>query len=129
MILGAALITVATACGGNDSQLPQVERGNAIYASNCQSCHGDVATGDGGLPEAPVHGPSGHTWHHADGQLADIVLGRFDYPGKTMPSFDGLLSEEEVSHVLAYFKTGWERDQVEFQEQVSKNWGAVQGGQ
>ena len=126
-VLVAALMAIAVACGTDDSLLPQVGRGEAIYKSSCQSCHGDATTGEGGLLFAPIHGPSGHTWHHADGQLVEIVLGRFDYPGKTMPSFEGALSETDVKAVLAYLKTGWESDQVEFQEQASENWESLQG--
>jgi len=52
----------------------------------------------------------------------EIVLGRLSYSGRTMPSFEGKLTEEQVLAVLAYFKTTWEADQLAFQAEVSRNW-------
>jgi cytochrome c5 len=86
LLLAASLVSVMVACSGGDDGPPgQVELGSIIYERECQSCHGDVATGDGALPGAPVHGPRGHTWHHADGQLAEVILGSVGFPWKTMP--------------------------------------------
>ncbi len=99
-----------------------VERGRTLYGEFCQSCHGNAATGDQAVPGAPSHGPEGHTWHHADGQLAEIILGQFDYPGRVMPSFDEKLNEEEVAAILEYFKTNWTAEQVARQAEVSQNW-------
>lgn len=124
----AAVLIVATAsctfeAGSNDAE---VQRGQSLYAENCQVCHGDAATGEGGIVNAPVHGPDGHTWHHADGQLTDIILGRLNFPGRTMPSFEGTLSEEDVYAILAFFKSNWESDQLAFQAEVSMNWETLQ---
>lgn len=69
-----------------------------------------------------MHGPEGHTWHHADGQLVDIILGRLDIPGTTMPSFESLLTEAEAMGILDYMKTGWYQNQLEAQREVSANW-------
>ena len=74
------------------------------------------------MPDTPVHGPEGHTWHHADGQLTEIILGTLNIPGSTMPSFEGILTEAEVMGILDYLKTGWYQDQVEGQREVSANW-------
>lgn len=101
---------------------PSLERGRALYGQWCQTCHGEAVTGAGGEPTAPVHGPQGHTWHHPDGQLEAIILGQFTYPGRTMPSFDSHLSEEEVAAILAYLKEGWTTEQREVQAEASRNW-------
>ena len=115
-------VVLGVACGDEAATLTATERGGSIYARHCQTCHGDATTGEGAVAGAPTHGPDGHSWHHADGQLADIILGRFTFPGKTMPSFEGVLKEEEVADVLAFLKNGWEPQQVEFQAEVSRNW-------
>jgi len=125
------ILTFTAACGGNGGASPspssdplQAQRGATLYAQNCQSCHGDAYSGQGRVSGVPVHGPSGHTWHHADGQLADIILGRLDYPGRRMPSFAATLTKSEVSDILAYFKPLWTPEQRDFQAEVSRNWDA-----
>ena len=75
---------------------------------------------------APVHGPDGHTWHHADGQLTRIILGQLVYPGRTMPLFEEILSEDDVTAVLTFFKSNWLSDQLDFQAEASKNWEGFQ---
>lgn len=97
-------------------------RGGEIYAQQCQACHGDAATGDEALPGVPVHSVDGHTWHHADGQLSQIILGELNYPGRTMPSFGEVLTEEDIEAILAFFKSNWRPTQRASQEEASRNW-------
>ena len=118
-----SLVTLA-ACGGGSSSSEDglIEQGTRIYAEDCLVCHGDARTGEGAVDNAPVHGPAGHTWHHPDGQLKEIILGTLDYPGKTMPSFAEKLTDGEIQAVLEYIKSNWESEQRELQEEVSRNW-------
>lgn len=116
-----AVTGLVAACGGQGSE-PDVDRGRDLYAENCQSCHGVAATGEGRAADVPVHADWGHTWHHADGQIVDIVLGGFTYPGRRMPSFEGTLEERDVEDILAYIKQGWTAEQRAAQEEVSRNW-------
>ena len=120
--MGALLIVALGACGGGGSSDDDlIELGRTIYAENCQVCHGEARTGRGGLANAPVHGPDGHTWHHPDGQLRELILGALDYPQKTMPSFVGRLTDSEVDAVLEYIKSNWDTPQLEWQAEVSRN--------
>jgi mono/diheme cytochrome c family protein len=120
------MLFLAVGCGVESKPTEEtdlsLERGRALYGKLCQTCHGEAVTGAGGEPAAPVHGPQGHTWHHPDGQLEAIILGQFTYPGRTMPSFDSQLSEEEVAAILAYLKEGWTTEQREVQAEASRNW-------
>ena len=120
--MGVVLIVAFGACGGGGSSDDDlIELGRTIYEKNCLVCHGEARTGRGGLANAPVHGPDGHTWHHPDGQLRELILGALDYPQKTMPSFVGKLTDSEVDAVLEYIKTNWDTPQLEYQAEVSRN--------
>ena len=113
-------VALAACGGGGSSDDDPVEVGRAVYEKNCLVCHGEARTGKGGLANAPVHGPEGHTWHHPDGQLRELILGSLDYPQKTMPSFVGKLTDREVDAVLEYIKSGWDAPQLEYQAEVSR---------
>lgn len=113
------LLLAGCSAGGNSSS---IAAGRIAYEANCAKCHGDAATGEWGLPDTPVHGPEGHTWHHADGQLMEIILGTLNIPDRTMPSFESILTEAEVMGILDYMKTGWYQEQVEQQREISANW-------
>lgn len=108
-----------------------VARGKDLYASHCASCHGADLQGqpewrrrmpNGRLP-APPHDESGHTWHHADGVLIDIVKNGM-VPGRTapqgyqsdMPAFGSALSDADVAAVLAYIKSTWPPQALAFQK-------------
>ncbi len=100
-----------------------IDRGEAVYAQNCASCHGLNLEGaadwrkpleDGSLP-APPHDTTGHTWHHPDFQLQEIIAkGGVLYNG-TMPGFAGQLSEQEVEAVLAFIKSHWGSEERAYQ--------------
>ncbi|MEC4721622.1 cytochrome c [Noviherbaspirillum sp. CPCC 100848] len=111
-----------------------VARGRSVYASHCAACHGARLEGqpdwrtrlsNGRLP-APPHDASGHTWHHPDNVLVDITRNGL-VPGKTapegyqsdMPAYAGLLSDEEITAVLAYIKSHWPPELLELQRKVT----------
>jgi mono/diheme cytochrome c family protein len=109
----------------------QLAHGEALYRANCQACHGDARTGEGGLPGVPVHGPSGHTWHHSDRNLTEIILDGSGEMGEMMrqmmgtpadaprmPAWRGKLSEGDVAAILAYIKAGWTPEQRRFQQET-----------
>jgi S-disulfanyl-L-cysteine oxidoreductase SoxD len=111
-----------------------VARGKPIYATHCAACHGAGMEGqpnwrvrrpDGRLP-APPHDATGHTWHHPDTVLVDIVRHGL-VPGRTapegyesdMPAYERVLSDADVLAVLAYIKSGWPAHALEAQKEVS----------
>ena len=126
----ALLIVGLAACGiGSSPEDALIKDGKATYERHCLNCHGEAGTGEGGLANAPVHGPDGHTWHHPDGQLKEMILGTFDYPKKTMPSFAGKLSDSDVDAVLAYLKSNWDSDHLAWQEEVTRKFEELNQGE
>lgn len=117
-----------------DPQLAQqIELGQQVYAANCAACHGPNGEGepdwqtpkeDGTYP-APPHDETGHTWHHGDGTLLQIIRGGGDslnIPNfkSNMPAFGDTLSDEEILAVLAYLKSRWPEEARQFQAEMSQ---------
>ncbi len=125
------LAAIWSACGGDsDTGLDErlIEQGKAVYERDCQVCHGDARTGAGATDNSPPHGRTGHTWHHPDGHLKAMILGTMEYEGKTMPPFEGKLTDEELDAVLEYIKAGWDGEQRAWQAEASRQWMEAQGG-
>jgi mono/diheme cytochrome c family protein len=102
-----------------------VARGEKLYLQYCASCHGINLEGkpnwkevqaDGSFPPPP-HDNSGHTWHHPDELLIEIIANGGDPNlGTTkMPGFGDQLTEAEIVAILDYIKSHWEREDREFQ--------------
>lgn len=97
-----------------------VTAGAAIYADACAACHGGALEGqqdwqirmeNGRLP-APPHDQSGHTWHHPDKLLIDIVTrGTAAIVGRgyesDMMGYADILTEAEIIAVLSFIKSTW----------------------
>lgn len=112
----------------------EIALGHQVYLEQCAACHGQNAEGqpnwkvpdaNGNLP-APPHDDTGHTWHHADGLLYEIIRDGFRDPLKppdsplTMPAFGDKLSDAEIRAVIAYFKSLWSEQSRLFQWQVTQ---------
>lgn len=112
----------------------EIALGRQVYLEQCAACHGQNAEGqpnwkvpdaNGNLP-APPHDDTGHTWHHADGLLYEIIQDGFRDPLKppdsplTMPAFGEKLSDAEIRAVIAYFKSLWSEQSRLFQWQVTQ---------
>ena len=114
--------------------------GRQLYLDNCAACHGADLEGQpdwrrplpsGRLP-APPHDATGHTWHHPDRVLREIILrGTAAVVGNgyesDMPGFEGLLTEAEVEAVLDYLKSEWPARERRHQERVTAADEAVGG--
>ncbi len=129
-----ALLVVAgllvSACGSSTAgSTPEgldsvrIDEGRALYEQNCATCHGLDLEGDpnwrsrgedGNYPPPPQDG-SGHTWHHSDQLLVDIVLRGSGLANSGMPQYAGLLTEDQVLSILEYFKSTWEPEERAFQ--------------
>jgi len=108
-------------------------RGRTIYyvTANCASCHGGPTGGDM-MDYPPKHNSNGHTWHHPQCELKQIIRDGGDEmtasmrdmmapPGATkMPAWKDKLSDADIDAVLAYIKTMWFSYQQEANDQVTQ---------
>ena len=127
-----ALLFAACGNGGaaTDPGPQQIETDMAVYNANCAACHGAQGEGEpnwkvpdaNGIYPAPPHDGSGHTWHHADALLLQVMREGSGMPKSKMPVYQDILSEAEMEAVLAYIKTFWEAEEVEFQQQMNEQW-------
>ncbi len=141
----AVILLVSSACsqvGGtssDDGVITAADRGSEtyelgqiVYNTQCAACHG--VNGEGQFPDAPMekdesgrygappHDDTGHTWHHHDDLLIQIVQeGGMGDPVNfyTMPAFDSILSDEEIEAVIAFIKTMWTSDQQARQHEAT----------
>ena len=114
-----------------DSAL-MIARGKIVYENNCISCHQVNLVGaenwkgidkDGHRKAPPLNG-AGHTWHHDDASLHNIIkygLVKFveNYEGK-MIGFEGNLKDKDIDSVLSYMKSFWSEDIYQQQINLSK---------
>lgn len=98
--------------------------GETAYNTYCAACHG--ISGEGQNPEdpyakdengkflAPPHNDTGHTWHHGDDVLIQIIneggMGDVQF-FNVMPAFGELLSADQIEAALTYIKTFWTEEQ------------------
>jgi hypothetical protein len=102
-----------------------VATGEKLYNQYCASCHGinlegvadwKIVLPDDSFPPPP-HDSGGHTWHHPDELLIDIIANGGDSSlfNTKMPGFGDQLSESEIVAVLDYIKNHWGQEEREFQ--------------
>jgi mono/diheme cytochrome c family protein len=132
LFIAVAFAACSEGSQSDPSNAKQVAFGAVVYERHCASCHGARLEGQpnwrerlpsGRLP-APPHDASGHTWHHADAALFDVVkrgMGPHAPPGyeSDMPAFGGTLSDEQIHAVLAFIKGRWPEGVREKQAKIS----------
>jgi len=123
VVMAMLMLLTSAACGGGG------EAGQQTYLDNCAACHGVVGEGQpnwqvvdaDGRYLAPPHDGTGHTWHHADGQLFRLVkfggasLNIPDFKSG-MPAFQDTLTDDEIKEVLIHIRTFWNDEERGFQK-------------
>jgi len=119
LLAGAAASASAWIAVRAQSETPG-ERGAALYAERCASCHGAALAGQpdwrhvnarGRLPAPPLDG-TGHAWRHADAELFQVIkfsLRDLAGPGyeTDMPAFAAELSDDDIRALVAFIKSRW----------------------
>lgn len=126
---------VHTALQADD--LVVVHAGEIVYRKHCAACHGAYLEGQAdwrkrdasGILRAPPHDATGHTWHHADDLLFEIVkygmaavIGDSEYRS-AMPIYENILSDDEIVAVLSFIKNSWPEEERSWQEEVNGSTG------
>ncbi|MBT3188001.1 MAG: cytochrome c [Anaerolineae bacterium] len=105
----------------------EIAQGKVTYNQYCVSCHGadlegvpnwKISQPDGTLLPPP-HDSNGHTWHHPDTLLLQIISDGGLPENGNMPAFSETLSEEDIYAVLAFIKTSWGAEERDFQWWIS----------
>ena len=104
-----------------------IDLGRGLYESLCASCHGVDLTGESdwkvpnsdGSFKPPPQDSTGHTWHHSDRLLVDLILNGSGFDRSRMPTFRDVLSESETLAILEYLKSSWGEQERKFQFKVS----------
>lgn len=114
-----------------------LNEGARVYQTACASCHGINfegqenwrRPGEDGLLPAPPHDPSGHTWHHADFILFNVV--KFG-PGynvegyrSRMRAYEELLTDSEIRAVNSYIAAQWPENVQNRQRAINAQWEAA----
>ncbi len=107
----------------SDLDTARVDLGRNLYTQHCAVCHGADLSGDpdwktpnaDGTFRPPPQDSSGHTWHHSDQLLVQIISEGSDFDKSTMPPFGLVLTEDEIRSILDFLKSTWGPDELRFQ--------------
>jgi mono/diheme cytochrome c family protein len=110
-----------------DVSANRVASGRALYGQYCASCHMADLSGapdwktplDDGTYPPPPHDSTGHTWHHPDRLLLEIVRDGLDDPSSTMPTFNGVLEDNDILAIVDYLRSTWGTEERAFQWQLT----------
>jgi mono/diheme cytochrome c family protein len=129
---GLSLIAGAEPTKPDPDSAALVARGKLVYDQHCASCHGAKLEGqpdwrkrlaNGRLP-APPHDATGHTWHHSDQQLFDMVKNGTAamMPGyeTDMPAYKEVLGDADIWAVLSFIESTWPADIQARQQGMSR---------
>lgn len=128
-----AAVAIISACSqggvvGEPLDPDRVAYGGERYQQHCASCHRPDLSGDPDWKtpndddsfRPPPHDSSGHTWHHPDRVLIEIIRDGSDFPQSRMPSFGDKLTDDDIEAILDFFKDNWGPEERAYQKQVTE---------
>mgnify|MGYP003986819851 CR=1 FL=1 len=107
--------TWAGSIGGAGPVSEKEKRGEKLFATNCQSCHGIDGVGEAyskealttkGYLMAPALDDSTHAWHHTDDALVKTIMEGSERTER-MKAWKNDLKETDARDIVAYMKSLW----------------------
>lgn len=103
--------------------------GKVVYDKHCKRCHGLDGKGssnwraqgpDGKYPPPPLDG-TGHTWHHPQVVLVNVIKDGSPGGMGNMPAFRDKISDAEVDAVITWLQSLWSEQAYQewFQRDIS----------
>jgi mono/diheme cytochrome c family protein len=135
IVVAAALVVTGCGTGGDSSGDPAsgdyanvAEEGAALYATHCAACHGANLEGDpnwmtpnaDGSYNPPPHDATGHTWHHGDPTLVQLIAEGSPFRESKMPAFGEVLADEQILAILEFLRSNWGEQERAFQQQATE---------
>lgn len=111
---------------------PNLQAGQTTYNLRCAHCHGYAGEGQLlstvpntqqlGLHTVPPHDATGHSWQHPSQLIEQVILNGIENPLEhyPMPSFAGVVTQEEIDQLIDYMRLWWTDDQRAWQVQVTQ---------
>jgi len=96
LVIATALLGAALAPG--IAGAADIGAGQAIYNMHCAACHG--VRGESVIPDAPNFARGDRLMQPDMGLMMTIKAGK-----NTMPSFNGILRDQQILDVVAYLRT------------------------
>lgn len=115
-----------------DPDQTELARGQYLYNFNCAHCHGYAGEGQHpntverstnlGYHVVPAHDSSGHTWHHPDQLIFEIIKYGAESPlyQYTMTPFGERITDDEIYYIIDYMRLWWTDDQRAWQAQLTE---------
>jgi mono/diheme cytochrome c family protein len=115
--MAAAAATITAQTGGNPAAAKvknpvaptaaSIKAGEALYAKNCQFCHGPTGLGDGKLVPKDMKPANltDATWVHGatDGEIHAVITNGI--PEKKMPGVKGRVSDADTWNIVNYVRS------------------------
>jgi len=119
LLCSAFLVTVISGCEQVEVDLRSnqqfVLKGKKLFRDNCVQCHNVAGVGDtawrqrdkdGHWPAPPLNG-TGHSWHHSQSWLANIISEGSPKGKGKMPAWKTKFDKQQIKSLVAYIHFLW----------------------
>jgi high-affinity iron transporter len=104
LLLALALFSIQLSGQAEETPLP----GKSLFATHCQTCHGVEGRGDGPagkVLDPPPRDLTMRPYKQGCGPGAIVQTLRSGVSGSAMPSFQGVLNEQEMQELAKYVRS------------------------
>ncbi len=95
--------------------------GESLYHRYCYSCHGELETDEKGSDNAPPLNQFGNVWKLSSNNIAKkILFSSLIQKDSKMPSFAGMLKEDQVKDIITYIIYGLPKPYIKERQRILK---------